>query len=162
MTKTIAAISGEAITSAVDTAIGDMFAENGGPAVIAGPNGLFLNFAAASQDEPAAYGALAYAGDGPAPIAPRNIPPEWAAWADIRGTGFDANSSDTRGFQVNLTSGMGRRLTPDLLVGVFAGYESSSFGVSSITGHLSDNGGTIGAYGGWQFGPHWRLDGMAG
>lgn len=163
LTRTVAAISGDALTGAIDNAIADAFAESGGPVVIAGPNGLFLNFAAASQEQTAAsYGALAYAGDAPAPVLPRHVPPEWAAWADIRGTGFDANSSDTHGFQINLTSGIGRRLTPDLLVGVFVGYENGSFGANSVTGHLGDNGGTIGGYGGWQFGPHWRLEGAAG
>lgn len=120
-TKTVATVSGQAITSAVDAAIGDAFAANGGPPIIAGPNGLFLNFAAAPEREAEALGAinaLAYAGDisKAPPLAPPLAPraaPDWSAWADIRGTGFDVNdASGTSGHQVNVTLGVTRKLTP--------------------------------------------------
>ena len=52
---------------------------------------------------------------------------ESSVWADLRGTGWerDNNSaSDLSGNQLNVTSGVGRKLTPDLLVGIVAGYEN--------------------------------------
>src|SRR5262249_31769169 len=88
----------------------------------------------------------------------------WNAWADVRGTGFDQNDalSDTHGTQINFTGGVGRKLIPDLLVGMFAGYEHFNFTVEPLAGRTSGNGGTVGAYAAYRLDPHWRADGMIG
>ena len=95
---------------------------------------------------------------------PRGSDHVWSAWADVRGTGFDQNNalSDTHGTQFNVTGGVGRKLTPDVLVGLFTGYEHFNFTVESLGGKMSGDGGTIGTYAAYRFAPHWRADGMIG
>ncbi|MGP0093898.1 MAG: autotransporter outer membrane beta-barrel domain-containing protein, partial [Xanthobacteraceae bacterium] len=168
VTKTVAAASGAAITSAVGGAINDAFSATGGTPVTVGPNGVAFNFAAEPQRDPRlaeisnvfAYGGNVYKAPPRAPL----YLPEWSAWADIRGTGFDRDdlSGDLHGHQINITGGIGRKLTPDILVGLVTGYENFNFTDSSIAGKMTGDGGTIGSYAAWRFGPHWRLDGMFG
>lgn len=167
-TQTVATLSGQVITGAVENAIGDAF-NNGAAPFTPGPNGLFLNFAAEPQRDAAteeALDALAYAGKGgmvyktppPAPL----IASEWSAWADLRGTGFDQSSASTHEEQINVTGGIGRKLSPDLLVGLFTGYENFSFTMESIAGKMTGDGGTIGGYAAWHYAEHWRADAMLG
>jgi hypothetical protein len=168
-TKTVASISGQVITGAVDGAISDAFG-NGGNPITFGANGMFINFAAEPKSEVAgrtddAFAALAYAGNPTkAPIfkAPALIEHDWSAWADVRGTGFDQSSAGDHEEQINVTGGIGRKLSPDLLVGVFTGYENFSFTMESIAGKMTGDGGTIGTYAAWRFAEHWRIDGMLG
>jgi hypothetical protein len=167
LTKAVATVSGQVISGAVDAAIGDAFATTGSAPIIVGPNGLFFNFAADPQRDAAAakaIDALAYSGDGipKGPLFTPRVAPDWNAWADLRGTGFDLPSSDETGHQVNLTLGVSRKLGEDLLVGFFTGYETIDYTVASLNAQMSGNGGTIGSYAAWRFMPHWRLDGMAG
>ena len=166
-TQTVATISGQVITGAVEDAIDNAFT-NGTAPIVFGPNGLFLSFAGEPQRDPAtqdALDALAYAGGGnmtyKAPRSP-SFDPGWSAWADLRGTGFDQNSASTHEEQVNVTEGIGKKLSPDLLVGLFTGYEDFSFTMESIAGKLTGDGGTIGSYAAWRYAEHWRLDGMFG
>jgi Autotransporter beta-domain len=171
-TQSAATISGQVTTGAVGEAIGDAFS-NGTTPIIAGANGLFLSFAAEPQRDPAtqkALDALAYAGNGGngsmtyrAPRAPW-ADPGWSAWADLRGTGFDQNTAGigSQERQVNVNAGIGKKLSPDLLVGLFTGYEDFSFTMSSIGGKLTGDGGTIGAYAAARFSQHWRADAMFG
>jgi hypothetical protein len=167
VSKSVATFSGQAITGAVDGAIGDAFNGGSGP-VTPGANGLSINFAAEPPREPRvddAFNALAYAANvNKAPPRVPLIGREWSAWADVRGTGFDRDAAGAtmNGHQLNLTGGIGRRLTPDLLVGVFSGYEKFSFTMDSIAGRMTGDGGTIGTYAGWRFARNWRADGMLG
>ena len=166
VTKSVAGISGQVITGAVDGAIGDAFSDGGGAPITSGPNGFTVNFAA--EPKPALAGsealrALAYAGS--IDKAPRDaFIREWSVWADVRGTGFDRDdgAASTHGHQLNLTAGIGRKLTPDLLAGVFAGYETFNFSQASIAGKFTGNGGTVGGYAAWRFAPRWRAEGMLG
>jgi hypothetical protein len=170
ITRTVASISGAAITGAVDGAISDAFSSIGGAApIIVTPNGLTMNFAAEAQsnvirrtDE--AFSALGYASDGYTKAPPHVYDPIWNVWADVRGTGFDENDalSDTHGTQLNVTGGVGHKITPDFVVGLFTGYERFNFTVEALGGKMSGDGGTVGAYAAYRFDPHWRVDGMIG
>jgi hypothetical protein len=164
MTKSVSTTSGQIISGAVDGAIGGAFSDTGGPVTV-GSNGVSFNFAAEPRERnrtDEAFGALAYAAKAPmrSPVLLR----EWSAWADLRGTGYDNNSSvgATRGHQVNVTAGIGRRLSQDLLVGVFAGYEMSRSTIDALAGKLEGQGGSVGGYAAWRFAPHWRIDAMLG
>ena len=173
--KLVAQNSGAAITGAVDGAIGDAFG-NGGSPVTVGPNGAHFNFAA----EPAAasdvvrqahqsFAALGYATDSMVTKAPPGRVVErtwaertWSAWADVRGTGFDRNVSgaDLNGTQINVTAGVARKLTPDLLVGVVGGYENFRYTSDALTGTFKGDGATIGGYAAWRIAPALRWDAM--
>jgi hypothetical protein len=166
LTKTVAANSGAAITGAIDGAIGDAFSANGGNPVSVGSSGIRLNLTAeppsrVTSRTKAAFAALNY--DGNVTKAPPLVLERaWSAWADLHGTGFDRNSADTRGHQLNFTGGIGYKFTPDLLAGLFVGYEQFNYKVDSLTGRLSGNGGTVGGYAAYRFTPHLRLDGAVG
>lgn len=169
--------SGAAITGAVGNAINDAFA-NGGSPVTFSPNGMTFNFAAEPDADVAsrsdvsrraddAFAALAYAGGGyiKAPRAAPVFERQWSLWADIRGTGWDRNNAaggDLRGTQVNATAGIGYKLRPDVLVGVFAGYENFNYDFVSLAGNLKGSGGTLGGYAAWRIAPTLRWDAMAG
>lgn len=170
----VAQASGAALTGAVDGAIGDAFA-NGGRPVTFGANGMSFNFAAdpdagagtrsgVTRRADDAFAALAYAG-GPtkAPRVP-TLERQWSLWADIRGTGWDRNNAagDLRGTQINATAGIGYKLRPDVLVGVFAGFENFSYDFVSLAGNLKGSGGTVGGYAAWRIAPTLRWDAMAG
>lgn len=166
--RSVAAFSGDAITGAVNGAIGDAFANGGTSPIIADANGLRMNFTAEARREPVSadsFYALAYApNEIKAPPPPPPIVREWSAWADVRGTGFNREDFQvgTHGRQLNFTAGLGRKLTPDLLVGLFAGYENFKFTMDAIAGIMTGEGGTIGAYGAWRFANNWRADAMFG
>lgn len=164
MTKSVSSTSGQIISGAVDGAIGGAFSDTGNPVTV-GPNGVSFNFAAEPQQRnrtEEAFGALAYAAK--APTRSPALMREWSAWADLRGTGYDNNSSvgTMRGHQVNVTAGIGRRLSQDLLVGVFAGYETSRSTIDAFAGKLEGQGGSVGGYAAWRFAPNWRVDAMLG
>jgi hypothetical protein len=166
VTKIVAQSSGAAITGAIDNAIDDAF-NGGGTPFSFGPNGAAFNFAAEPAPSALARGdhealnALAYAGGGnfykapPAPILTR----DWSAWADVRGTGWNNNpSAGFSGDQVNATAGLGRKLTPDILVGLIAGYEHFNYDVAALTGTMKGDGGTVGGYAAWRLTPTLRWD----
>lgn len=169
ITRTVAANSGAAITGAVDSAISNAFSAKAGAPVTVTPNGLTMNFAAETESNiirrtDGAFSALGYASDGSMKPPPHVYEPSWNAWADARGTGFDQNDvlSDTHGTQLNITGGVGHKITPDLVAGLFTGYENFNFTVEALAGKMSGDGGTVGAYAAYRFDPHWRGDGMIG
>jgi outer membrane autotransporter protein len=164
-TKFVATASGAAITGAVDSAIGDAFGSGGNPVSVR-PNGVTFNFAAEPQPSrrmQEAFDALSHAaGYTKAPPQP-TLDRLWSAWADLRGSGFDlTDASGQHGSQINLTAGIGRKLAPDLLVGLFGGYENFRFTMPSVSGRMTGDGGTVGGYAAWRFAEHWRLDGKIG
>ncbi len=164
-TATVSTISGQVITGQVADAIGDAFSTGAAP-ITPGPNGMHFNFAAepqrdaATQEAQDAVNALAYAGG--VYKAPPLAPSLWSAWADVRGTGFDQNNALSQEQQINVTGGIGYKLSPNLLVGVFTGYENFNFTMQSVAGKLTGDGGTVGGYAAWRFTDRWRLDGMLG
>ena len=167
-----ASVSGAVMTDAVSGATSDAFA-NGGAPITMSSGGIVMNFTADVERQQASdprnkdvLNALAYAGD--ARKAPRAMPvldKSWSLWANIRGSGFDrinASALDQRGTQLNATAGIGYKLRPDLLIGLFAGYESFTYDFAAVSGRLKGDGGTIGGYVGWKITPSLRWDVMAG
>lgn len=153
--------SGAALTGAVAAAIGDAFSNGGRPVAIT-PNGVRLNFASTEPKPAQPWRVLPDSrGDG------RNTEPTfaqpWSVWADIRGNGWnDAGPGDLTGTQLNATAGVGYLLSPDMLVGVMAGYENFKYEGDTASGKLNGTGGTIGGYAAWQIAPMVRWDAMAG
>ena len=171
LTTTIATTSGQVISNAIDGGIADGFS-NGGTPTNFGPNGGFINFAAAPKSDiesrtDEAFAALGYASaDKKTPNftkAPPRLEREWSAWADIRGTGWkvddtSGNGNDLKGSQLNLTAGFGRKLNSDTLVGVLAGYENFKYDVASLDGSIKGDGESIGGYLARRFGGNLRFD----
>ncbi len=169
VTPLVANTSAQAIAGAIDGAINDAFG-NGGTPFSGSANGFTVNFAAEPQPRVAAgadeaFGALAYAGkNGDMPIKAPPLSPkldkEWSVWADVRGTGWKDNDATTgfKGRQLNVTAGIGRKITSNWLLGVVGGYESFSYDVASLTGTLKGHGGTIGGYTGYKLLPTLRWD----
>jgi uncharacterized repeat protein (TIGR01451 family) len=149
--------SGQAISGAIDGAISDGFSENGSP-ISGGSNGVHFNFAAAPQEDAQeraqkrvsdAFAALGYARDPMLTKAPpRAAPTEWLAWADVRGTNWSTSTQtgDIRGGQSNGLLGLTRKLTPDVLVGAFGGYEIFDYTSQLLDGRLKGDGWTAGGY----------------
>ncbi len=162
--NTAGTTSGQVITDAVGGAIDNAFSGGGSP-TSGGTNGFALNFAATPprSGAEAAADALAYAGDETGPLADPAPMRDWSLWADVRGSGFSRGDAfATKGGQVNLTAGLGRKLTPDLLIGLFGGYETYHYKTDSVGGRMTGNGGTIGGYAAARFADRWRADAMLG
>jgi hypothetical protein len=161
----VATTSGQAITGGVQGGIFDAFA-NGANPITGGPNGLFFSsgFAAEPPPDPGgAFAALAYATKAPgyATKAPPLVAErEWNVWADLRGTGWDRtnNDGDFRGDQFNFTAGVGRKLTPNFLIGLVTGYENFRYNSTSLNGAFKGDGGTIGGYAAWRPASALRFD----
>jgi hypothetical protein len=170
----VAQASGAAITDSVNGAIGEAFG-NGGNPVSFGPNGMTLNFAAAPREGSAtrsrfagrndeAMSALGYAPSRNVTKAPSLSPAfdrRWSAWLDVRGSGWD-RSHVVDGNQINVTGGVGYKVTPDVLVGVFGGYEDFRYDFDALSGKLKGDGGTVGGYAAWKIAPTLRWDAMLG
>ncbi|MEL7429408.1 MAG: autotransporter outer membrane beta-barrel domain-containing protein [Pseudomonadota bacterium] len=84
-----------------------------------------------------------------------------SVWMDLAGTAWDGEQT-ADGDQINFTAGIGQLVNPDLVVGVFGGYESYDYASNSVLGDISGDGATIGVYAGWQATPDWRLSGHLG
>lgn len=139
VTRMVAQVSGQAITSAVDAAIAEAFAEDGASLT---PTQMSLRFNS---------GGVSGERGGRTPRETR----DWLFWMDIRGMSqqpVDTNTArvDIRGSQINALAGVTRRLTPGLVVGVMGGFESFDFTSQSLAGRLKGQGLTAGAYLGWQ------------
>jgi hypothetical protein len=174
VTAIVAQTSGAAITGAIDGAINDAFG-NGGNPVTFGPNGATFNFTAEPRTEIArrtdeAFAALGYSGNGPNKAPPRiSTERVWSVWLDVRGTGWNStnnppilgitsSAADFKGTQINVTGGLGYKVTPDFLIGLVAGYENFKYDSVSLTGTMKGNGGTIGGYMAWRIMPTLRWD----
>ncbi len=168
VTPLVAQTSGAAITSAVSGAIGDAFADVVNPVTLRS-NGMTFNFIAGPRSEVTrgaddAFTTLAYASSSD--IVNKASPlttireRDWSLWADVRGTGWGSNISDAdlKGSQINVTAGVGRKLTPDLLIGMVAGYENFKYDSVSLSGTMKGGGGTVGAYAAWRLAPTLRWD----
>jgi hypothetical protein len=171
-------LSGQAISGAIDNAIGSgfsgdcqMLAPNGGgftycfggdahaqSAPLTGQSSLTLNEQQRLERE---FAALGYAGPPTtkAPVAPPQ-PRLWLAWIDLRGADYSRSSfgSDLKGTQMNAIAGLTRRLTPDFVVGVLGGYEHFDFSSQAYNGVLKGDGWTAGGYLGWRVTTTVRFD----
>jgi hypothetical protein len=182
----VAQISGQAITGAIDSAIGIGFGGNA-PTLIPNGSGFTYYFGgdpqatrsvAADQNTHSSsidddFAALGYArGSAPStstapppfqpPLLTKPIPPprDWLAWVDVRGTDFDSTAigNDLKGLQANATAGLTHILTSNIVVGLLAGYEHFDFSSQAYNGTLTGNGVTAGTYAGWRLGPALRFD----
>ena len=154
-TKIQAQTSGQAISGAIGSAIGQGFA--GGPFQV-GVNGTALSIAAlgtAPTDTRMSLGAGLNGSRQAAP--PRST---WMPWVDVRGTGWDtdAEDADINGTQLNMLADVTWRPAPDFIVGALAGYETFEFSSDLLTGQLDGTGWTVGGYLGWRLAPGLLLD----
>ncbi|MGV7218487.1 DUF7933 domain-containing protein [Bradyrhizobium sp. UFLA05-112] len=151
VTKIEAHASGAAVSGAVDEAIADGFTDCAGPQmpVKASGGGLRFKFGCELQPPPTK-------GMPPVVLAP----PLWLAWADIRGSDWNTSqqTGDIRGGQINALFGISHRLTTDILIGAFGGYESFDYTSQLLDGRLKGDGWTAGGYFGWRFLPGMRFD----
>jgi hypothetical protein len=173
VTKLAAQGSGQMVSSAIDAAIADGFAGGGAP-ITPSETGLRFNFAAEPQEKSKveervgdAFSSLAYARRDPVYKAPVLAPPQpkdWLAWAEVRGVGWNTGiqTGDIKGAQTNALLGLTRRLTPDLIVGIFGGYEHLDYTSQLLLGRLKGDGWTGGGYLGWRFLPGVRFDAGVG
>jgi hypothetical protein len=110
------------------------------------------------------FRALGYAGGmptkAPPPPAAPSAPRDWLAWISVRGTDFYRGTigSDVKGAQVDAFAGLTRRITPNLVVGVLAGYEHFDYSSQAFNGVLKGDGWTAGAYLGWKLSTTLRFD----
>jgi hypothetical protein len=157
VTKVEALTSGAAISSAVDEAIGDGFIDCAGPPmpVKATGNGLRFDFGCEPQVLSRPPGMSTKA---PPPVV--YVPKPFQVWADVRGSNWNTSqqTGDIRGGQVNALVGVTRRLTPNLLIGAFGGYENFDYTSELLNGRLKGDGWTAGGYFGWRFLPGLRFD----
>src|ERR1700730_6112585 len=61
-----------------------------------------------------------------------------------------------------MTAGLGRKLTPDFLIGLVTGYEHFKYDVAALAGTLKGDGGTVGGYAAWRFTRQLRWDAGTG
>jgi hypothetical protein len=110
------------------------------------------------------FGALGYAGGMPTKAPPAAVssaaPREWLAWISLRGTDYfrPTFGDDLKGEQVDMLAGLTRRITPDFVVGVFAGYETFDYTSQAFDATLTGDGWTAGAYLGWRLPGSLRFD----
>jgi len=153
ITKIEAQSSGQSFSASVDRAIAEGFSD-GGEWVTPGSDGIRLNF---SDEAPAnsrvadAFGVIEKH-SGATTTQPQRFPKEWFMWADVRGTGWATNPSkgDIGGGQLNTMAGITRKLAPNLLAGILAGYERFNYSALSFASRLSGDGWTVGGYLGWR------------
>jgi hypothetical protein len=174
----VAQTSAQVMSGAVDQAITDAFGD-GGPAFNVSATGIRLNSAGdmpskpersetatAYADQPRnprideAYAALASADKARKAATKFRPEREWSFWTEIKGTGWKVTDTvpatgateSLTGQQLNVTGGLTRKLTPDMLVGVMAGYESFNFDIASLGGGMKGHGLTVGGYFARRFG----------
>ncbi|MGY8678966.1 autotransporter domain-containing protein [Bradyrhizobium sp. UFLA05-153] len=151
VTKIEAHASGAAVSGAVDEAIADGFTDCAGPQVPVKASGGGLRFKFGCELQPP-----------PTKGTPSVVlaPPLWLAWADIRGSDWNTSqqTGDIRGGQINALFGISHRLTTDILIGAFGGYENFDYTSQLLDGRLKGDGWTAGGYFGWRFLPGMRFD----
>jgi hypothetical protein len=185
VTQTSAQISGQAISGATGDAIDAGFSDNVQPVTPNG-SGFTYNFAADAPIDPRdasakdgvkdfmaapdrtkntlmdeEFAALGYAriitkAPPKSPVVQR----DWLGWIDVRGLSLNNNTpgNDLKGNQLNVTAGLTRKLTPDFLVGGFAGYEHLDFNSDALNSRLKGDGWTAGGYLGWRVAQSLRFD----
>ncbi len=156
---------GGAVSSAIDGAFG------GGSPVSIGGDGVALFYAPETPHQrfDDAFAALGHdTGKKALPlttgaVARAGFRRMWNVWADVRGAGLTGRgaATGTNGTQINVTAGLGHRLSPDLVVGLLGGYEHFDYGAASSSGNLKGHGASLGTYLGWRFGRGLRFEAAA-
>jgi outer membrane autotransporter protein len=186
VTPMAASTSAQMITGAIDSAIESGFNDNPS-SIVPNGSGFTANLfadptgqAAATADNGArdfirnpldrnanrrvddSFAALGYANKMPLKAAPQivNPPRDWLAWIDVRGMSLVTASAinDLRGNQIGTLLGLTRKLSPNLLVGGFGGYEYFSYSSDALNSQLKGNGWTAGTYLSWRFSEGLRFD----
>jgi hypothetical protein len=182
--STVSSAIGDAITAGLSGGTPEAFSPNGtgftyyfdgGPATqqsaendqdslkryLASPNGSTNPSQKRVVDDD--FAALGYAGAMPTkapPVVGPAAPREWLAWISVRGTDYfrPTFGDDLKGEQVDMLAGLTRRVTPDFVVGLFAGYETFDYTSQAFDGTLTGDGWTTGAYLGWRLAGSLRFD----
>lgn len=154
-TKVEAQTSGQAISGAIGSAIGQGFS---GTPLQMGVNGTPFSIAALGDAQSDSRMSLGAGLD-----AARKAPPSpstWMPWVDVRGTGWDteAQAGDIDGTQVNALAGLTWRPASDFIIGAFVGYENFNYSSELLSGDLDGDGWTVGGYLGWRLAPGLLLD----
>lgn len=135
---------------------------------MAGPGGSRANDGASPRTDDA-FAALGYAGPVKAQPLRATEPRQWLGWAEVSGAtlnrwsapampGAAATTATVYGDQVNVTAGLTRVLTPNVLIGVLGGFETFDYRSDAIQGRLKGMGWTAGAYAGWKLSSTIRFD----
>lgn len=147
LTSVVAGTSGNAITGAIAKGIAQGF--SGAPAANVGflAESAFLAYAPdLSQVDPFAE----ILGDGELDLSR-----PWNVWLDVQGSGLLDGGS---GQQLNITGGLGYRLSDELVAGLVVGREFFRYTSTAPSGLLTGNGLSAGAYTGWRFSTNGTLD----
>jgi outer membrane autotransporter protein len=128
---------------------------------LASPNGSANPNQARVDDD---FATLGYVGAMPTKAPPPAVgsaaPREWLAWISVRGTDYyrPTFGDDLKGEQIDMLAGLTRRITPDFVVGLFAGYETFDYTSQAFDGTLTGDGWTTGAHLGWRLAGSLRFD----
>lgn len=151
VTRVSAQVSGQAISGAIDSAVSEGLSDS---CRAIAPNGAGLRISSCQSDS-----ANLRVRNGFAALR-NSARTKWVAWGDVRGIEWNSNSNkgDINGRQVNSLAGITHRLTPNLIVGLFGGFESFNYMSDSLNAHMHGDGWTGGGYLGWQLMDGLRFD----
>jgi hypothetical protein len=148
LTNLAAQSSSSTISAAASQAVSDGFGD-GGPLV--SQSGDALRFSYAGEKPSRVEDAFAAVGK---PAKAKFLPEsnDWRLWGQVGGTGWNSTAAagDITGGQIQALAGVTRKLSPNFLVGLMAGYESYNYSIASLDGALKGGGWTIGSYLGWN------------
>ncbi|HTN62364.1 MAG TPA: putative Ig domain-containing protein [Devosia sp.] len=148
-TQLEAQTSGRAFSQSIEHAVYDGFSV--GNKLVIQPGAIQFNYA---SDAPVSGADVPW----PDQVAGQPVAGTTQIWGRLQGTGvgqWSANNvgpNDVSGLQINAFGGLGYHPNPDTLIGVLGGYEAFDYTSTSLNGHLTGQGGTVGVYGGSRFG----------
>lgn len=146
--------SGAVLSAAFSSAVSEAFQH--GSALSAGANGLRINMAADIQGAPRLENT---GSDDTQAMGTVLGDAEWLPWIELRASGSDSDhAASLKASQFNGTLGLSRKLGPDFLVGLAAGYENFDVKDSALSATLKGEGGTLAAYAGWRIGTGLQAD----
>lgn len=144
LSPVVAGQSSRAISSSIMDAVS--LGLTGGTQTRFSPTDMFLAYGPARETAPGPFDEVLTSGSG-------TLSDNVSVWLDTKGQGIlPLSATPERGWQVNLTGGVGLRVTPDILVGTLAGQEQFSYHSEDTDTTLSGRGTSLGAYAGWDLG----------
>lgn len=158
-TKIVAQSSGQAIAGAVASGLAGSGIASGG-ATTGGGNGAPALLGPGVPGQGPSFLGARERDDRPAAATQSWRGPGWTAWASVNVSAAERrpNEGGFEGSQVNGLFGVGRFLTPDLVVGLLGGYETFGYDFPTLRGHLGGDGWTGGTYLAWQLTQAIRFD----